>query len=535
MVHVHRAARALAFAACGLVFAFPGQAQQSHPPAEAFGQLPALTQPELSPDGKHLAAVQSHKGRPAAVIYDLDTKPTPAPLVLPYKDGIIEGVNWANNDRLLITINMNVIGDYDLKVNAWFRTLSVDVHGQNAVLLFANSASRNFNYSASGLVDVDLDDPDHVFMSLWNVDGYFDPTNTIYRIDVNSGNAEVFVRGSSKTSGWIMDGHGNVVGRVDRDKNPLVDHLLLKHNDDWTEIAKYDATGARGANLIGLNTDGTALVQVVAFENSGTDGLAQIALAGGKVTPAFDNPRYDVGGVLIDPWTRRVSGVVYADDKEEYLYFDPKMEALQKGLEVAFPGTSVHAVSWNTALDRLVVEVADPRLPVAYYILDRTTHQATSVGRTYPNLTDADIGEIKPYPYKARDGLDIPAYITLPPGRTPKNLPAVVMPHGGPDFRDGLGFDWWAQFLANRGYVVLQPNFRGSSGYGDKFTEAGLHQWGLKMQDDITDGVRKMVADGIVDPKRVCIVGASYGGYVIDSLFDSNLLWYGYLASGVNS
>jgi dipeptidyl aminopeptidase/acylaminoacyl peptidase len=120
---------------------------------------------------------------------------------------------------------------------------------------------------------------------------------------------------------------------------------------------------------------------------------------------------------------------------------------------------------------------------------------------------------MKPYPYKARDGLEIPAYLTLPPGRAPKNLPAVVYPHGGPDERDAIGFDYWAQFMANRGYAVLQPNFRGSSGYGAKFTEAGLRQWGLKMQDDISDGVKKLIADGIVDPKRVCIVGASYGGY----------------------
>jgi dipeptidyl aminopeptidase/acylaminoacyl peptidase len=145
--------------------------------------------------------------------------------------------------------------------------------------------------------------------------------------------------------------------------------------------------------------------------------------------------------------------------------------------------------------------------------LNRTTHEATLISSTYPGLSQADLGEMKPYPYKARDGLDIPAYLTLPPGKEAKNLPAVVMPHGGPDARDAVGFDWWAQFLANRGYAVLQPNFRGSAGYGHKFTEKGLHRWGLEMQDDIPDGVKKMIADGIADPKRICIVGASYGGY----------------------
>ena len=120
---------------------------------------------------------------------------------------------------------------------------------------------------------------------------------------------------------------------------------------------------------------------------------------------------------------------------------------------------------------------------------------------------------MKPYPYKARDGLDIPAYLTLPPNRAPKNLPTIIYPHGGPATRDQLTFDWIAAFLASRGYAVLQPNFRGSSGYGEKFEIDGYGQWGLKMQDDVTDGVKKLIADGISDPKRICIMGASYGGY----------------------
>jgi dipeptidyl aminopeptidase/acylaminoacyl peptidase len=157
--------------------------------------------------------------------------------------------------------------------------------------------------------------------------------------------------------------------------------------------------------------------------------------------------------------------------------------------------------------------VDGPRAPQTYYYLDRVKHQATEIASAYPKLKSADLSDETPYPYKARDGLDIHAYLTLPSGKPAKNLPTVIMPHGGPDARDEVRFDWWAQFLANRGYAVLQPNFRGSAGYGRQFTEAGLHQWGLKMQDDITDGVRKLVADGIADPKRVCIVGASYGGY----------------------
>jgi dipeptidyl aminopeptidase/acylaminoacyl peptidase len=159
------------------------------------------------------------------------------------------------------------------------------------------------------------------------------------------------------------------------------------------------------------------------------------------------------------------------------------------------------------------VAVDGPQMPRSYFFLDRTTHKARFIASTYPKLNKDQLGKTKPFPYKARDGLDIPSYLTLPPGKTPKMLPVVILPHGGPRARDEMAFDWQAQFLANRGYAVMQPNFRGSSGYGRRFEEAGYGQWGLKMQDDITDGVRKLIADGIADPKRICIVGGSYGGY----------------------
>jgi len=197
----------------------------------------------------------------------------------------------------------------------------------------------------------------------------------------------------------------------------------------------------------------------------------------------------------------------------EHVYFDPKLESLQRGLEKAFPGLSVHAVSSDLTRQTVIVATEGPKNPLTYYLLDRATHSAATIASSYPDLQPSDLGDMKPHPYKARDGLDIHAYLTLPPGNADKNLPLVVMPHGGRDARDVLGFDWIGQFFANRGYAVFQPNYRGSSGYGHKFTEAGLQQWGLKMQDDITDGVKKLIADGTVDPKRVCIVGASYGGY----------------------
>jgi dipeptidyl aminopeptidase/acylaminoacyl peptidase len=309
-----------------------------------------------------------------------------------------------------------------------------------------------------------------------------------------------------------MDGHGNVIGRIDVTKGPRVEHLKLYDGHSWTELDAFDATGDSGAAVAGLTEDGKFLI-FFSHDSNSLGVLTKRALTGGNETNFFENPNYDVWGVLKDGWTGRVIGASYIGDKFNYVYFDPVNRSLQRGLELAFPGNTVHTVSADRAKDRVVVEVSGPRHPASFYFLDRTTHQASELLKSYPELTEADLGEMKPYPYSARDGLPIAAYLTLPPGKDAKNLPVVIMPHGGPDSRDYIQFDWWAQFLANRGYAVFQPNFRGSAGYGHKFTEAGLQQWGLKMQDDITDGVKKMIADGVADPKRICIVGASYGGY----------------------
>jgi dipeptidyl aminopeptidase/acylaminoacyl peptidase len=481
------------------------------PPLEAFGRLPNLDAPKLSPDGKHLAVIRSLRGRPAAVIYDLGATEKVDPKVVSDQSGIIVDVEWAKNDRLLITINMNEKAGGDTKVHSWYRTISVDTSGSNMVMLFANSVWRDLNYSAASVIDYDLNDPDSVFMPLY-APGGDDFTLSLYRVNVHTGDASRVMTGSDNTDAWIMDGSGHVVGREDEAKHPLVDHLKLLRDGDWNEVGSYDATGGQGSGVTGLGLDGKSLVQV-ATPKGGAKGLTLLDMATGKESQLYANPSYDVSETLGDPWSGRVIGVAFADDKMEYKYFDPDMEKVQLGLEKSFAGLSVHAVSWDLARDRMIVEVEGPRQPTSYYFLDRTTHEATSITSSYPDLAESDLGEMKPYPFKARDGIDIPAYLTLPPGKAAKNLPTVIFPHGGPGARDQIGFDWWAQFMANRGYAVLQPNFRGSTGYGEKFEEAGYGEWGLKMQDDVTDGVKKLIADGIADPKRICIVGGSYGGY----------------------
>ncbi len=503
-----------------------------HPPVEAFGQLPSLTGPRLSPDGTHMLVIQSFEGRPLLAIYTIGAPPGTKPVAVPSPDWLIASARWVKNDRIIMYLEKNKQLGFEYEnakqLQTFGRAMVISATGDDEVIPFRHNANFGNNVGIASVEDYDLADPNSVFIPFYVTTDNLDPIEQasrlkgggstenmfqqdVFRVNVRTGDADIFGTGDAMTTEWFMDGNGQVVARIDQSVNPLTDHLKAFSNGNLRDIASYDATEGRGAHVLGLSGDGKSLVRTALTGD--THALASVDLSSGAQTTLFSNPDYDIGEPINDEWTGRVIGARYEDDSLKSVYFDPAGMALQRGIEQAFPNTTATVVSSDVAGDRVIVGSESPRQPLTYYYLDRKTHQAAELGSTFPGLSQSDLGEMKPYPYAARDGLSIHAYLTIPPGRTPKNLPVVVMPHGGPDSRDSIGFDWWVQFMANRGYAVLQPNFRGSSGYGSKFSGAGLHQWGLKMQDDITDGVKKLIADGIADPKRICIVGASYGGY----------------------
>ena len=494
---------------------------QALPPVEAFGQLPFISDTELSPDGKYFAGVQSLDGKPVAVIYKVSSSDAPQVFGSP-EGSLVTGIEWAKNDRLLIFYKsaLNTIGGQKssryLPLATWYRTISVDVAGTDPVELFEHTRSMSANYAASRIQDKVPDDPDSILMPLWTLAasnvGYGDRYD-FYKVNVRTGDAEKILGGVSKSNKWITDGLGNVVGRVTETMDPLTDHLFFYRNGDWQPVMDFDADPGKGSAIYGETWDARSLA-VVRTGPTGYDEIDRLDLDTGKLGEVlFKDSSYDIAGPIFDEWTGRIVGARVAHDSFEYHYFEPSMQALQRGVEAQFPGLDARVESLDRSRDKAIVMVESPTLPPTLYFLDRTTHVATKIASTYPALNNSDLGQMRPYPYKARDGLKIAAFLTLPPGKNPTKLPLVVLVHGGPDARDVLGFDWWGQFLANRGYAVLQTNYRGSSGYGAAYTTAGLQQWGLKMQDDISDGVKQLVADGVADPKRVCIVGANYGGY----------------------
>ncbi|NIJ50090.1 alpha/beta fold hydrolase [Rhizomicrobium electricum] len=503
----------------GSLAAATAQTAPAQPPVQAFAVPEELSAPALSPDGKHLASIEVHAGKRIGVVRTLDPAGVPA-VGIPIDQGFLVRAQWVSNERLLLTVNVNM-RFWGENVKPWFRTFTVDTKGQNMAVMFSDNEARNYNYGTATVSDLAMDDPDHIYMPIFDNANNATLRNwdgqafrySMFRVNVKDGTSERVSVGGPQTGQWIMDGHGKVVGRVDKSLNPPIDHLLVNTNGEWKEIQSASSLGRDGIGVVGLTRDGKGFIETAQFGDAKTTGLVSHNIADGKDATIFSDPKYDIGAALRDPWDQRVLGVTVTADQDADHYFDDDMQALQRGISGAFPGNTVHAVSWDMAKTKVVLQVEGPKFPPTYFLLDRVTHSASPLASSYSTLEENQLGEMKPYPYKARDGLDIPAYITLPPGKTAKNLPVVVMPHGGPMARDQIGFDWMAQFLANRGYAVLQPNFRGSDGYGHKFLKAGYGEWGGKMQDDVTDGVKKLIADGIADPKRICIVGWSYGGY----------------------
>lgn len=255
--------------------------------------------------------------------------------------------------------------------------------------------------------------------------------------------------------------------------------------------------------------DGTL---VLTSHKSGEWQDYEIKRADGRV--GAPTSAYSGDNVMIDRRSRTVIGTIETGlERTEYRFFDPKDAALWRGIAKAFRGEQVSLETWSKDRKVIIVEVQGPESGVSLFKIDRANGKADFFADRYSELGPELLSPVSTFTYKAADGLEIPAYLTLPRGRAAKGLPLIVLAHGGPASRDYPGFDWWAQALASRGYAVLQPQFRGSTGFGEDHKAAGYGQWGRKMQTDLSDGVRALAAKGTIDSKRVCIAGGSYGGY----------------------
>jgi len=486
-------------------------------PLETFAANPAMDPPRLSPNGKHVAVATRKDKIETVLIYDVATPGTINGIDMPA--GVeIDWIDWANDDRILV-------GFSKPSTERWYgttydttpsRVIAFNRDGSNHKVLLANARKLRSNLNLSGILDDLPGDPKSVLMAA--DDG--DRRLSIYRVNVDTGASAIVRRGNVNTRAWMTDTQGEPRVRVDyRPRRDRIEIYARKSgSEDFELIYEYSVREIPQFQIVGF-TDEQDTAIAVARRNGDRLGLYEYNLATRALgKPLFEHPVVDigepVGGPIYDPNTSKLTGIIYAEDTLHRHYFDPALAAIQDKLDATFPDVaSIGPIAWSQDRAQFIVAAAGPKDPGSFYMYDPIKNHASLIGRAHPDIAPAELGDVLIIKYKARDGTKIPGYLTLPPGKGDKKLPLIVMPHGGPEARDIVYYESWSQVLANRGYAVFQPNFRGSAGYGKAYAEAGYGQWGKLMQDDVTDGVKALIADGTADASRVCIVGASYGGY----------------------
>lgn len=473
-------------------------------PVEAFGKRPFIENPELSPNGQLMAAKADADGKEVVAIFDLVHKDKGTKMVS-VGDHEIHWFDWAGSDRVLISLLMDAtIDGYETKIT---RLVSYEVSSGKAISIGYNSQGFDGDQ-----VIYTAPDGSYVLISLSRA-AYRYPS--VYRADLATGEMKIVVEAREPIWSWIADASGVVRAGVGYEGGHM--RIFLRESESehyFKHIAALRMEDKDGEIDTFRIPSATSKGQVLTNARTGRFALYDFdwkTMEIGK--PVFEHPTVDIDGYAMTEDETAVEAVYYTDDRPRVAWLLPEMKTVQEEIDAAMVGRMNYVTSASKDRKRFLVWTGTASDPGHYYYFDRTAGQMSRLATPYEALKGKQLSQVQVVSYKARDGLEIPAYLTLPAGREPKNLPLVLMPHGGPHARDSLGFDYWAQFLANRGYAVLQPNFRGSAGYGVEYLKKGFGQWGAAMQDDLTDGVHWLIGEGTVDPKRICIAGASYGGY----------------------
>jgi dipeptidyl aminopeptidase/acylaminoacyl peptidase len=483
--------------------------------------MPALWNVRMSPDGSKVSFLQMHpEDLSVARIFDLTTGEANLALASTRDGFSLQWCDWANNERLLCSF-------YGIsKAQGSFfvtRLVAVNADGSEMKVLLQSQVEGNYSQFLDGIVDWLVDDPRRVLIETPNMmPGSID----VYRqahassrgfsvrpVDIYSGNTGSPVETQSGFVNWISDGRGTPRLYRRMSENHIRWKFRRSGERKWRKLHK-----ARSADLddhyypvgFGGNPDGLLVVK----PHEGRFALWSVDLKGERDDEVvFSHPEADVGGVLVLGKFKRIVAVEYSTDRPHLHFFDEAVEKISRKLTAHFSGKTVEVIDESWDRRYYVVYVGSDRDPGIFYRFDAEKKKLLKISSQYPLLESRSLSPMKPIRYPARDGAEIPGYLTLPEDEKEGALPVVILPHGGPTSRDYWEFDWIVQFLAAKGYAVLQSNYRGSAGYGvDWMGEGGFRAWRTAI-NDLTDGARYLVEQGVADPARICVVGWSYGGY----------------------
>ena len=470
-------------------------------PLEDFFRNSEHTAYQLSPDGKYISYLAPYKDRLNVFVRRVDEDDTASLRLTSETERSIAGYMWADNERLLFMKDTAGNENYQLY---GVRRDGTDLRAYTA-----------FEGVRTSLIDDLEEQPGYVMIGMNKRNAeVFDP----YRLNLDTGELTLLAENPGNYQGWMTDHDGRL-----RAATAIVDgvntQLLYRDTEDEPFRPVLTTNFRDTVGFMEFTPDNR---EVYAATNLGRDKTVLV-----RMNPAtceelellYENDTYDIASISYSRRRKKLLSVYCTGHKEPVRhYFDPEEEQLRKRIKAHFPDVRYGIADTDKAERTYLIYAGSDRTRGAYWLYDAETDEARKIADIAPWIKSEEMNEMHAVTYTSRDGLAIEAYLTLPNGLTPDEahgLPVVVNPHGGPWARDCWGYSSEVQFLSNRGYAVLQMNFRGSTGYGRKFLEASYKQWGLSMQDDITDGVKWLIGQGIADPKRVAIYGGSYGGYAV--------------------
>jgi dipeptidyl aminopeptidase/acylaminoacyl peptidase len=470
-------------------------------PREVLFGNPERTSPRISPDGTQLAWIAPRDGvlnvwvapigatGPSGVDWDAAT------VVTDDTDRGIRVFAWARDGRHLL-YSQDTGGDenwrlYDVDMETMARRDLTPFNDITAHIIATSKRHRD-----EILVGINRDNPQ---------------LHDVYHLDLPTGELVKQIENPGY-AGWIADEDLVVRGAV----APLPDggfDLLVRDSAgaDWRTLVTIPADDAPASDVLSFSGDGRSLL-AISSEGTDTGRLCRVDLATGDIQVLLEDPDADVAGAILHPDTRDPQIVEVLKDRTEYHVLDPSVEEDFKAIRALHPGDPT-LIGRDEADKTWLIAFVDDAGPVQYFSYDRASRAGSFLFSSRPELSRYELARMEPFSFTARDGLTIHAYVTFPPGVERSALPMVLDVHGGPQARDAWGWNPEAQWLANRGYMSVQVNYRGSTGYGKSFVNAGDREWGAKMHDDLLDAVGYVVDQGWADPAKVAIYGGSYGGY----------------------
>jgi len=478
-----------------------------------YGALPSVGMVAISPNGELIAFRKVTSAQDAVYVVSIkDQKLVFALDVSKIQPG---GIYFFNNEQLFLRVSQytrvaGFRGKFDLST-----AFVLNIKDKKIRQLLTPGDKILAGQSGLGHVVGITPDGQYALMPAYSqIDNHFPkPNYSLYKVSLKRNHIKPEQGGSYHTDDFFVNREGNAIVQEEYDERNSEHKVLALNNGKWIEIFK-EKTAVKNRSFVGLTADFQSLVMLTDDEKTGRTSYYTMSLKDGAIAgPLLGRDDADIESVITD-MQRVVYGVRYSGFIPSYHFFDAKVDSKMNAIQKEFPDQAVWLIDWTPDWQNVVVRVEGSDYPEDYFLFNNN-NQASFLTSGRPAFKPEDINPIGKSIYTARDGLKIPTLLTIPRSKAGaiKNLPAVIYPHGGPASYDTIGFDYFAQALAAQGYLVIQPQFRGSTGFGTAHYTAGHGEWGKKMQDDLTDAVKFFTSKGIVDPKRVCIVGASYGGY----------------------